>query len=682
MPSPRRVPRDLEPFSATDLATCTDCLNELLDSGNRRYRYPFIDCARCGPRFTVTQRWPLLRATTTMAPFPMCARCRLEYGDEGGRRFQAELNACPACGPVLSLQLNLPVLDLLPAGCDPVEQAQSMLAQGCIVAVKGWGGYHLACDATNAAAVRHLRESKRCRERPLAVLAADRAAVEEICEVTPSEWDLLEARRRPIVLLRRRSKTPLADNVAPGLNRLGVMLPHAPLHTLLFAAQKCVTDVRRLLAVTSANAGAEPVTYREEDVAARLAPLADAFLRHGRDIQVPCDDSIVRSVAGAPVLLRRSRGYVPEPLSLEISFQQPLLAVGGNSNSTICLAKDNHVFLSQHIGNLDNAEACRVFQTTADHFRRLFGVEPAVVAHDMEPDCAGARYALELRDTIPVAVQHHHAHIAAVLVECNLKGPVIGVVFDKGGYGPDGTLWGGEFLITDLAGFERAVYLQPVPIPDGAQALLQPWRVAAAWLYHAYGEQWLEWPLAFSQAVDRQAWGVLHHLIEHRSDCPYSSSAAHLFDAVAALTGIRQRVSYEGQVAMELESLLDPDINGAYPFSLHGEILDPVAALADLVSDLLARVPTPVVVARFCNGMAQAVTAVCRRLRQERGLNQVALSGDVWQNGFLLEQTLAQLESRDFEVYTNRFVPLNDGGLCLGQAGIAAAQQYRAGIGR
>jgi hydrogenase maturation protein HypF len=299
-----------------------------------------------------------------------------------------------------------------------------------------------------------------------------------------------------------------------------------------------------------------------------------------------------------------------------------------------------------------------------------------VVAHDMDPDYASTCYARELPGTIPVAVQHHHAHIASVLLECGLDGPVIGIAFDGGGYGPDGTIWGGEFLVTDLAAYDRAVHLQPIPLPGSEQALLQPWRVAAAWLFHVYGEQWLDWPLVFSQNLDRQAWGVLHHLIENRFNCSYSSSAGSLIDAVAALTGVRQRVTYQGQAAMELESIIDQKARGAYPFLLHGAVLDPVAALSALVSDLLARVPAPVVAARFCNGLAQAATAVCLRLRQERGLNQVALSGDAWQNAWLLERTLAQLEQGGFEVYINRRVPPHDGGLCLGQAGVAATQQY------
>lgn len=656
-------------FISPDIASCDDCLREMFDPEDRRFRYPFINCTNCGPRFTIIEDVPYDRPFTTMSPFEMCADCLAEYQDPTNRRFHAQPNACPACGPQLQLLMNDGQELIGSTVKDMVQQAQLLLRQGEIVAVKGLGGFHLACDATNAQTVQRLRTLKHRWDKPFALMAADLNVVYTICEIDATEIELLTNRKRPIVLLKAKQRTAVAPAVAPNQKTLGVMLPYTPLHHLLLAASPV-----SLLVMTSANLSDEPIIYRDEEVTEKLDAISDFVLTHNRTIHMRCDDTVFQVVNGLKQPLRRSRGYAPQPLSLGFEFHQPVLAVGAHLKNTFCLGKNRHAFLSHHIGDLENLETLTSFQEGVKHFDRLFDISPQIVAHDLHPDYLSSRYALELENLTPIAVQHHHAHIASVMAEHKLTEPLIGVAFDGSGYGPDGTIWGGEFLVADLGNFERVAHLRQVALPGGEKAIHQPWRVAAAWLQQLYGDEWLTWELPFSQNLDGRSWQVMKQMIEQELNSPQTSSMGRLFDAVAALIGLRQAVTYEGQAAIELEAIADKSISDRYDFCLRWPALDPGPLFEEVIADLQKNVPTPVIAAKFHNSIAGVITAVCLKLRQERGLNQVALSGGVFQNAFLLSRTMEWLHKNEFELFINQQVPPNDGGIALGQAAIAAVQ--------
>ena len=480
---------------SADTATCADCLAELADPGDRRFGYPFINCTNCGPRFTIVRDVPYDRARTTMAPFTMCELCAAEYHDPADRRFHAQPTCCPACGPALSLlgPLGIAASGEPPASGEPLAAAAALLREGKVLAVKGLGGYHLAVDASGEAAAAELRARKHREDKPFAVMVADVAAARQLCEVDEAAAGLLASSRRPIVLLPRLPGSGLAEAVAPGNRQLGLMLPYTPLHHLLIAA------VAGPMVLTSGNVSDEPIVYRDGEVAERLGGIADAVLTHDRAIEIRTDDSVVRAFRGREAVIRRSRGYVPEPLDLATRFARPVLACGAELKSTFCLGRGDHAFVSHHIGDLENAETLRSFTEGIAHFRRLFDITPEVVAHDLHPEYLSTKYAAQLTDgevagaadlagVELVGVQHHHAHIASCLADNRASGPVIGVAFDGTGYGTDGTIWGGEFLIADLAGFERAGHLAPVPMPGGAAAIRQPWRMAAVYLDAAYAD--------------------------------------------------------------------------------------------------------------------------------------------------------------------------------------------------
>ena len=669
---------------AADAATCDDCLRELADPADRRYRYPFINCTNCGPRFTIVRDVPYDRPLTTMAPFTMCDQCAAEYHDPANRRFHAQPTCCPACGPRLTLldQSGHPQ-----PGSAALEGAAELLRQGLIVAVKGLGGYHLAADATREQAVAALRARKHREDKPFAILAADVAAARRLCSVDDAEAALLTSLARPIVLLARRPDAAIAASAAPGNRQLGVMLPYTPLHHLL------LTATSGPLVLTSGNVCDEPIAYREEDAIERLSGIADAFLTHERAIHIRTDDSVARVFAGRPVLNRRSRGYTPEPVMLRAAFPRPLLAVGAELKNTFCLGKDHRSFLSHHIGDLENAETLRSFTEGIAHFTRLFDVVPEVVAHDLHPDYLSTKYALELDGVDLVGVQHHHAHIASCLADNDADGPVIGVAFDGTGYGTDGTIWGGEFLIADLATFQRAGHLTPVPMPGGAAAIRQPWRMTAAYL-DTPDPGATDTATTASGAMDIGAisldvarrnaarWDAVVTMARRGINAPLTSSAGRLFDAAAALLGVRDDISYEGQAAIELEQLADP----AEPSAYRATIDQPAAECpfrasgADLIraatEDLRAGVPREIIAARFHNGLATLIVDGCVLLRDRHALNTVALSGGVFQNLLLLGRTVTRLEANGFTVLTHSRVPGNDGGISLGQAVIAAAQDH------
>jgi len=654
---------------AADTATCADCLRELADPADRRFRYPFINCTNCGPRFTIVRDVPYDRPLTTMAGFPMCEQCAAEYHDPANRRFHAQPTCCPSCGPRLTLldQSGKPLTDMT----KPLEGAASLLRQGGIVAVKGLGGYHLAADAASEEAVATLRARKHREDKPFAILAADLAAARRLCHVDDAAAELLESHARPVVLLPRQPDADVAASAAPGNRQLGIMLPYTPLHHLLLAA------VGRPLVLTSGNVSDEPIAYRDEDALERLGGIADAFLTHDRAIHIRTDDSVARAVRGRPVLIRRSRGYVPEPVTVRGGFPRPVLACGAELKNTFCLAKEHRAFVSHHIGDLENAETLRSFTEGIEHFTRLFDITPEVVAYDLHPEYLSTKYALDLDGVDLVGVQHHHAHIASCLADNDAEGPVIGVAFDGTGYGPDGTIWGGEFLIADLAKFLRAGHLGQVPMPGGAAAIRQPWRMAAAYL-DAVGLDGSSLPVAQRNAA---RWDTVVSMARRRVNAPLTSSAGRLFDAAAAILGVRDEITYEGQAAIELEQLADPGETGTYragietapveagdPFLVRGADLIAAAAI-----DRALGVPAELIAARFHNGVAALIEDGCVLLREQHGLTTVALSGGVFQNLLLLDRAVTRLESAGFRVLLHSRVPCNDGGISLGQAVVAAA---------
>jgi hydrogenase maturation protein HypF len=658
-----------------DTATCADCLRELADPADRRYRYPFINCTNCGPRFTIVRDVPYDRPATTMATFELCADCAREYSDPADRRFHAQPVCCPACGPTLAL------LDRggRPAAGDPLTEAAARLRAGEVVAVKGLGGYHLAADAASEPAVAALRARKHREDKPFAVMVADLAAARRLCLVDPAEEAMLASPRRPIVLLRRRDGEGagpggagrVAASVAPGNRSLGLMLPYAPLHHLLLA------EIGRPIVLTSGNVSDEPIAYLDDEARERLGGIADWFLVHDRPIHVRADDSVVRSFGGRELPLRRSRGFAPQPLGLPWPFPRHVLACGAELKSTFCLAKGGHAFLSHHIGDLENYETFRSFAEGVEHFRRLFAVDPQVVAHDLHPEYLSTKYALELDGVELEGVQHHHAHVASCLADNGEPGPVIGVAFDGLGFGADRTIWGGELLVADLEGFRRAGHLEVVPLPGGAAAIKEPWRMAAAWLDTALEGQVPERLGVVGRHRDR--WEPVVALARSGTAAPPTSSAGRLFDAVAAILGVRDAVNYEGQAAVELEQLADPDERSAYPAGVAAAGGGPLRLggsdlVRAVVEDLEAGVAPPRIAARFHNGLAAATVTACAAIREERGLGTVALSGGVFQNMLLLERTVTALDQRGFRVLTHSRVPPNDAGISLGQAAIAAAR--------
>ncbi len=607
-----------------DVATCEECLRELFDPADRRYRYPFVNCTQCGPRFTIVTGVPYDRPLTTMAAFPMCNECRLEYDDPLDRRFHAEPIACEVCGPRLSM---------------PVEQAVGLLRGGAILAVKGLGGYHLACDAANADAAARLRARKRREDKPFAVMTA---RPEELAELEVAESDLLRSTARPIVLVRARAAAALAPSVAPGSPWLGLMLPYTPLHHLLLAG------LDRAIVMTSANRSDEPIAYDDVEARERLADIADGFLAHDRPIHRRCEDSVVRR----QLTLRRSRGYVPGALPLPVSARRPLVAVGGELKSTFCVVRGNRAFLSAHLGDLSSEQAYRAFHTDLALYLEMLDVRPGVIAHDLHPEYLSTKWAHE-QDAELVGVQHHHAHAASCLAEHGETGPALALVFDGTGYGTDGTLWGGELLRCDLREYERLEHLDPVPLPGGDAAIREPWRCAAMHLERA------------GRPVPWDRWRAVRASLA--VNAPLSSGMGRLFDAAAAVLGVRTEVTYEGQAAVELE-LLAADIDATpYPWRLG----DGAALIGLLSDDLAAGRPRAQLAAAFHETVAAAAAEACERARDPR---TVILSGGSFQNLRLLASTRARLERSGFRVLSNERVPPNDGGISFGQAAVAAAR--------
>jgi hydrogenase maturation protein HypF len=646
-----------------DVAPCVRCLAEMADPHDRRSDYPFVNCTDCGPRYTIVQRVPYDRPATTMAGFVMCARCQAEYDDPADRRFHAQPNACPACGPRLAWEAS----DVAVVGPPALHQAARCLRDGGIVAVKGIGGYHLACGATDAEAVAVLRKRKARNDKPFAVMVADLDAAGALCHLAEPARCALVSARRPIVLARRRTGSGVADVVAPGLDELGIMLPSSPLHVLLLAA------VGRPLVMTSGNVSDEPVIHRDDVARDRLLPVADGLLTHDREIHVRADDSVLRThLDGTARMVRRARGWVPQPLRLPVPATSPVLAVGAQLKSTVALARAGSVVVSQHLGDLEHWAAYRGFVETIDHLTGLGDVRPTLVAHDLHPDYRSTAWARD-QELPLLPVQHHHAHVAACLAEHGMTGPVLGLAFDGVGLGTDGTLWGGEFLLVDLTSSARVAHLSTVCLPGGDAAVREPWRIALAWLHRSVG--------ASAAAEHGPAWdprwrSVLS-LIESGTQ-PQTSSMGRLFDAVAVLLGLRTSVSYEGQAAVELEALAlraDPHRAPRYPLPSADGLLDAGPLVAAVLADVRRGTPPEQVAAGFHLGLAAGAAELAVTLAADHGLDTVALSGGVFQNAVLTHLLATRLRRAGLRVLLHEHVPPNDGSISLGQAAIAAAVQ-------
>ena len=680
-------------LASPDVAFCDDCLAELFDPNNRRFRYPFINCTNCGPRYTIIHDLPYDRPATTMAMFELCPECRREYEDPTDRRFHAQPTACPKCGPQLTFRwLQMEVASTCARlafkatpeaqGDDAIQQTQTTLSVGGIVAIKGIGGFHLACDATNAQAVTTLRQRKQRGDKPFAIMARDLAAVLQIAHAGAEEIALLTSRERPIVLLKKRANSRVSELVAPGNRDIGVMLPYAPLHYLLFAPSPAPDTLEPApwLVMTSGNRADEPIVIDNKEAMTDLAGLADAILLHDRPIHVPCDDSVVRVVEGKAQPLRRSRGYAPLPVHLPIALP-PALATGGEIKNAFCLAQGRHAFMSQHIGDMENFGTQESFRRSVTHMQKLFRIQPEVIACDLHPGYHASRLAAEIAEssggTRLVKVQHHHAHIAALMAEQGLSGqePVIGFCFDGTGYGTDGAIWGGEVLVADYHDFERISHLAYLPLPGGDAAVHKPYRMALAALW-ATGEPWDDC-LPPVQSTTATELSILRRQLEIGLNCVSTSSMGRLFDIVAALCGVRQVATYEAQAAIELEAQA-ARVHDAYHFAWSHEspsTFDASPVVHDVVHDVLNNIPKAIIAGRFHNAVADIILDISIWARAQSHLNQVALSGGVFQNATLLQGTVKRLQHAGFETLIHRAVPANDGGLALGQLLVAAHKE-------
>ncbi len=661
-----------------DLALCTDCRRELQDPSNRRYRYPFINCTNCGPRFTIIQGIPYDRPFTTMSGFTMCALCRMEYENPMDRRFHAQPNACPDCGPRVSLMTANG--EILAGGDAAMRRAAESLVKGHILAVKGLGGYHLACDARSSDAVHILRSRKRRWDKPFALMGRGIEVIRSVCEVSSGEEEILRCAASPVVLLKKRTDAGaerLADEIAPRNSSLGFMLPYTPLHTVL------IEDGPSILVMTSGNYSQEPIAWRDGEAREYLSGIADFFLVHNRPIHTRCDDSVTRVIhsTGKEMMLRRSRGHSPSPLRSPFRIPAAILACGGHFNNVFALGRDDEVYMSHHIGDMENLEALNSFETGVSHLETILDIKPEVIAYDMHPDYLSTQYAEKRagRDKTPVVrIQHHHAHIASCMADCGLPDrPVIGVAFDGTGYGTDGTIWGGEFLVTDYGSFRRAAHLRPVPMPGGDAAVREPWRMAAVHLHETFGGDFPGPETTFTRRLNKDKWKMLDAMIRHGVNSPLTSSMGRLFDAVAALIGIRDVSHYHGQAAIELEqkahaaSCRDP-----YEFSMSvsGSCLEieTTPVIRALVRDLEEGVDAAEISARFHVAVVIMTRRVCAAIRDETGIGEAALSGGVFQNMILLDLCREGLVHDGFRVHIHEKVPPNDGGIALGQTLIAA----------
>ena len=655
-----------------DSDVCDSCLAELFDPDDRRYLYPFINCTDCGPRYTLIEKTPYDRPLTAMKHFELCTRCQAEYKDPLDRRFHAQATCCPACGP--SVLLTTPDGHTV-EGSDPIRMAADLLQAGKILAIKGIGGFHLAVNALDHKAIAKLRERKGRPDKPLAVMAAAVDQAKTFAGFSPDELILLRGRAKPIVLLQKNSPFPLAENVAPDNRFIGVMLPYAPVHHLLFHCHAF-----QALVMTSGNLSGSPVVKDNDEAFAKLASIADYFLLHNRQIVTQTDDSVIRMSGGYPAIYRRARAFVPSVVNLKHSAGRTL-ALGAIIKNTICMTKGKEAFVSQHIGDLDNMDTQLHQVNIARHFQSLLRIEPDLLAHDLHPDYPGSRYARSQEKLPTIAVQHHHAHAVSCMAEHGLTGPVLALTLDGNGFGPDRTVWGGEVLLADYHTYERLAHLSTVPMPGGDAAIHEPWRMAFSHLYRAFGPEYKVLDLQLLHTYKNKT-DIIRQMIDQSINSPLTSSCGRLFDSVAALLGLRHTVSFEGQAAAELEMLLEPNDRdtAAYPFEIVKSdarpwLLPVKPIIAAIVHDILQNKKPPCISRRFHNTLAALFTRVCREIRDQKNINQVVLSGGVFQNLSLHQQLKTNLETLSFTVYSHEQVPTNDGGLSLGQA-VAGRAMY------
>jgi hydrogenase maturation protein HypF len=671
-----------------DAGTCDACWQDFGDPANRRYGYPFTNCTHCGPRYTIILDIPYDRATTTMAGFTMCAACAAEYADPNDRRFHAQPNACSVCGPSLELiPRGTPLAACTFSNKDSlatIRKARALLRAGSILAVKGLGGFHLACDAANETAVAALRRRKRRSDKPFALMARDVPAIRTICEVSAEDESALLHVRRPIVVLPRLLNADICASVAPGNDTLGVMLPYTPLHYLLFSDSPGTPSEFTALVMTSGNLSEEPIVVSNPEALRQLDGVADWFLLHNRDIAMRVDDSVVRTFEGRQRVLRRSRGFVPQTIDLGIELDE-VLAFGGELKNTFCLTKGRYAILSQHIGDLENYETMQFFEETLARLQHLFRVSPQAVAYDLHPGYWSTRMALASPIQRKFAVQHHHAHIASCMAENHLDGQVIGVAFDGTGFGTDGKIWGGEILVASLAEFTRRAHLRYVPLPGGDAAVRQPWRMALSYLRDAFGAQ-IPANLARFPGVAPKQIDLVDTMLARHIQTIETSSCGRLFDAVAAILGIASEVTFEGQAAIALETAATragPPLDAHhYPFDIEAAepmILDLRETIRAIASDAAHNKPAEEISAKFHNTLSLAIVQACLHIRESDGLDRVCLSGGTFQNLFLLERTIVQLRRHSFAVFLHTQVPANDGGIALGQAVVASALMRREG---
>jgi len=656
-------------FISPDVTVCDDCLSELFDPGDRRHGYPFINCTNCGPRYTIIKSIPYDRAFTSMNAFQMCEKCSAEYHDPESRRFHAQPNACAECGPQLRLRDS--------AGrpmetADPITAAISCLKAGKIVALRGIGGFHLAVDAANDAATLRLRQRKGRGQKPFALMAPDLKTIKKLCRVNACEGKALVSLERPIVLLAARSNNTLAPSIAPNNSNLGVMLPYTPLHYLLL---KNHFDA---LVMTSGNFSEEPIAIANDEAMQRLAEIADYFLLHDREILQRCDDSIVRHMDGKTRTIRRSRGYAPKPFWLNKPTDKNILACGGEQKNTIALSRGRAVFLSQHIGDLNNPAALGFFEHSVDHLQHILEIKPQAIAFDLHPEYHATKWALQQKGLPLIGVQHHHAHLAAVMAENNAWQPTIGIILDGTGYGTDGAIWGGEVLVGDARAFQRFAWLEPVALPGGETAIRQPWRIALSCLYQIYGQSLFKLNLPFLQETPRDQLNLIIQMIEKKLNAPLTTSCGRLFDGIAALLNIRKEISYEAQAAIELEMCIAEGVREHYENAISDSekagALPVSGIIKALVEDLQRGRPTGEIVALFHNTLVELFLGAAIQAREKTGVKQVGLSGGVFQNRYFFERLCHRLRQNQFKILTHQNAPTNDGGLALGQIVIANAK--------
>jgi hydrogenase maturation protein HypF len=651
-----------------DIDDCKECINDIIDSSNKRHKYPFTNCTKCGPRFSIIKAIPYDRDNTTMKKFDMCEDCNKEYTDPDNRRFHAQPNACKECGPDIWIDdshgIKVETNDVL-------IWVRQKLKEGKIFAIKGLGGFHLVCDAKNEEAVKLLRSRKKRPHKPFAVMIKDMENVRKYCHVNMEEERMLTGTKKPIVILDQADSYDLSQYIAHNQKTLGVMLPYTPLHYLLFE------DNIEALIMTSANANGLPLEYKNESAIENLGNIADYFLMHNRDIYVPIDDSVVKVVNNEVCMIRRARGYVPEPIKMDNIKE--ILACGSNMKNTFCIAKENFLFLSQYNGDLENIETIEHYKNNIEHFKNIFHFTPKYIACDMHPNYASSEYAYNT--TLPkIEVQHHHAHIVSCLIENKVSRKVIGIAYDGTGYGTDGRIWGGEFLLCDNKEYMRLGHLDYIKMPGGEKAIKEPWRMAVSHIYKMFKSKvWNEYNIdtqmkeILLKLYGNKAINVIS-MIDADINCPETSSMGRFFDAAASLIGIRDDITYEGQAAIELETIASQKSLDFYDYHIaqgDGYIVKPEKIIAGIIKDKLLGEEASLISDKFHNTIIKFSKEICKLIRKDTGINEVALSGGVFQNSYLLKNLINELENEKFIVYTNKSIPANDGGVALGQIVIA-----------